>query len=256
MIERKTREEKSGLKRFFPGMREVLLLSALEGEGGRAFESRQGTSALIISRGFIYLGGQARAEFFRRVEPEFPACFLTFCGSPAWLDIARRFGADVPKTRFHLETPEHPDREALRRMAEPPAGYTVKIGDEKTWAQCMAAAWSEDLASLYSNDADFARDGLMIAAYDAGDALAAGCGAYARTDTDVEIEIGTHPLHRRRGLARCCAARFLLECEEKGLRPHWDAMTKISRDLALQVGFVRPRAYRVVCREERNGGPR
>lgn len=255
MTERRTRAEKERLKRFFPGMRDPLLLSALEGEGGRAFESREGTSALVISRGFIYLGGQAREGFFRQAEPEFPPCFLTFCGSPAWLHVARRFGADVPMTRFRLERPEAFDREALCRLAQPPAGYTLKTGDEATWAHCMREGWSEDLASLYPDAAAFARDGLMIAAY-AGDALAAGCGAYARTDRDVEIEIGTHAAHRRRGLARCCAARFLLQCEEKGLHPHWDAMTKISRDLALQVGFVGPRAYRVVCREEIHGGCR
>ena len=54
----------------------------------------------------------------------------------------------------------------------------------------------------------------------------------------------------------CCAAAFLLQCVRRGLRPHWDAMTPISRDLALKLGFVRPLPYPVVCREEKTGPAR
>ena len=56
---------------------------------------------------------------------------------------------------------------------------------------------------------------------------------------------------RRRGLARRCGAAFVLRRLEKGLVPHWDAMTKAGRGLALQLGFVNPRPCRAVCREEK-----
>lgn len=244
--------EKRGslLARFFPGAEDVPLLSALAGHGGQALESGDGQSALVISRGFVYLGGQVNERFFQAASAHFPPCFLTFCGSPGWLRAAAAWGADVPMTRFRLDAPAAFDRSRLLALAEPPAGYRLKTGDEETWRDCRKAAWSEDLVSLYEDPAEFARAGLMIAAYDEEGALAAGCGAYARTDAAAEIEIDTHPDHRRRGLARCCGAAFLLLCMEKGVTPHWDAMTEISRDLALRFGFEHPRPYSVVCREE------
>ena len=255
MNERVTREERGELKRFFPGTRDTLLLSALEGYTGKAFENSAKTAALVVSRGFVFLGGKAQERFFREAAACFPDCFLTFHGSRAWLQIARAWGAGVAMTRFAMETPEKFDEALLSRLAVPPAGYEVRVGDAEAYGQCLAAAWSEDLASCYGDAQAFAADALMIGAFRDG-ALAAGCGVYARTADSVEIEIDTRPDCRRQGLAACCAAAFLLQCVRRGLRPHWDAMTPISRDLALKLGFVRPLPYPVVCREEKTGPAR
>ena len=62
MNERVTREERGELKRFFPGTRDTLLLSALEGYTGRAFENSAKSAALVVSRGFVFLGGKAQVD--------------------------------------------------------------------------------------------------------------------------------------------------------------------------------------------------
>ena len=255
MIERISREDRESLKRFFPGTGDVLLLSALEGFTGRAFESRDGAAAIVVSRGFVFLGGQAKEAFFRRAAAYLPDCFLTFRGSPAWLRIARRCGASVAMTRYEMAAPERFDEALLRRLAHPPEGFVLKTADESVYRDCLSAPWSEDLASFYSDAASFVRDDLVFAAYRDGE-LAAGCGVYARTADAVEIEIDTRESFRRMGLATCCAAAFLLRCVQRGLTPHWDAMTPISRALAMKLGFADPRPYQVVCREEIHGSRR
>lgn len=250
MNEKIGRPEREPLRRFFLGLEaDTLLISALEGRTGWAFESRDGSAAMVYSRGFVFLGGQAREGFFRRAAERLPGEFLTFSGSPAWLRIAARWGADIPMTRYRLASPRHFDRDKLRHLAAPPAGFSLMAGDADTYRACRAEKWSEDLVKWYPDGEAMAREGLMTAACRDGVPVA-GCGVYARTDTGVEIEIDTREDMRRLGLARCCAAAFLLRCEERGLTPHWDAMTSISRDLALQLGFADPVPYRVVCREE------
>ena len=42
----------------------------------------------------------------------------------------------------------------------------------------------------------------------------------------IEIEIDTHPDHRRRGLARACGAALMLECLKRGLYS-WDAQNPV-----------------------------
>lgn len=93
MIERNGRAARAKLKRYFPGGEDPLLLSALEGFAGRCLEDSGGDSAIVESRGFVFLSGQARERFFRAAAAGFSPGFLTFCGSPAWLSATRRWGA-------------------------------------------------------------------------------------------------------------------------------------------------------------------
>ena len=53
----------------------------------------------------------------------------------------------------------------------------------------------------------------------------------------MESEIDTRPDHQRRGLARACGARLILECLDRGLYPSWDAHTAASLALAEQLGY-------------------
>ena len=82
-----------------------------------------------------------------------------------------------------------------------------------------------------------------------GERIVSGCGTYLHAPGALEIEIGTHPDFRRRGLAAACGAGFILAALEKGLSPHWDAMNEESCRLALRLGFGPARPYPVVCRE-------
>lgn len=243
-----TRAERTALSPLYPFARDALLLSGLQGHLGRAFLSDHGQSALVLVQGFIFLGGKADEKFFHQVSGILPACFLTFSGDEAWRNIAKSWGANTEMTRYSLETPNHFDDEMLRRLAVPPPGYTLMPADESLYHQCLQERWSEDLVASYQDYAAFDRHALAILALRDG-RLAAGCGVYAHTDSMWEIEIDTHPDFRRQGLAAACGAKFLLECQKRGMQPHWDAMTNISAALAQKLGFQNPRPYQVVCRE-------
>ena len=235
------------LRPFFSGMADVMIRSVLEGHGGRCLVSDGGRSCLVIARGFLFFGGQADGAFLREAEAAFPSCFLTAAGTAEWLSILAGIGF-LPTTRYEMTAPAAFDWDFLRQLAQPPAGYEIRIGQRGDYAPCLAQPWSEDLAGWYEDADAFAADGLTALIFREG-RLAAGCGIYARTADAAEIEIDTCPDERRRGLALCCGAKFLLQCREKGLLPHWDAMTKISVRLAQRLGFFAPRPYPAVYRE-------
>jgi predicted GNAT family acetyltransferase len=73
----------------------------------------------------------------------------------------------------------------------------------------------------------------------------AGCSSYTLANNKLEIEIDTHPDHRRKGLARAVAAALILYCLDAGIEPCWDAHNPESAALAEQLGFTDPTPYEV-----------
>lgn len=248
MNELRSRGERAALLPFFPDTGDALLLSALQGYLGRAFRSDRGDACLVLARDFIFLGGAADGAFFREAAGAFPARFLTFSGSEEWLSIPLQSPGAFKMTRWALAVPACFDVDRLRLLARPPAAFTLARADAALYGRCLAQGWSEDLVSAFPSAGEFAENGLAVLALFQGE-IAAGCGAYARADGQMEVEIDTRPDFRRRGLATACGARFLLECLGRGLSPHWDAMTEISRALAEKLGFRGARPYSVVCWE-------
>ena len=243
-----TRKERAALFSFFPNARSALLLSGLQGHLGRAFQSDSGRSALVVVQDFIFLAGEADAVFLREVENAFSNRFLTFSGEKAWLETAKQWGASLSMIRYAMETPAQFHKDRLRALAQPPAGYAIVPADEALYEACRLERWSADLVSAFPTAPAFSRHGLAVLALKAG-RPAAGCGAYAYADGLLEVEIDTHPAFRRQGLATACGAAFILSCLERGLAPHWDAMTAVSLALAQKLGFGATRPYAVVCRE-------
>lgn len=77
-----------------------------------------------------------------------------------------------------------------------------------------------------------------------GDILASFCTACAIGGppgaVEAEIEIGTDPRYRRRGLATIAAVAFMAECRDRGLLPAWTCTaTNVASDrLARRLGFT------------------
>ena len=245
MIELRTPQEKKALLPLFPAGENPLLLSALLGTGGRAFAS--GASAFVWARDFVFLAGPADGALFSQAAALLPPGFVTFSGPDAWLDAAMAWGAKEEMTRYDLMTPAAFDRPRLLSLARPPQGYDLLLGDGEIYARCREEAWSRDLVSAFPDADSFQRSSLLACAVEAGKPVS-GCGVYARWGAGVEIEIDTHPLRRGQGLATACGALFLLNCMDRGLRPHWDAMNETSLRIAQTLGFGPARPYRAVCR--------
>ena len=112
------------------------------------------------------------------------------------------------------------------------------------YRQAEQAEWSRDLVSQYPTWEAYAVHGAGYVVLWKG-ALVCGASSYADWPGGVEIEIDTHPAHRRRGLARACAAALMLDCLARGLYPSWDAANPVSAHLAQTLGYIAAGAYPV-----------
>jgi hypothetical protein len=72
---------------------------------------------------------------------------------------------------------------------------------------------------------------------------ACSCGLICKVGA--EICIITHPDYREKDLATLTAAKFILNCLDNGLVPHWDAATPKSVGIAKKLGYTYVGSYNV-----------
>ena len=210
-------------------------------------------TAKAVLGDFIFLAGKPSEELLLHQPPcraakkaEFQILVPQDAG---WERLIERiYGPRAEKiTRYGIK--KEPDawdgegRERLQEMAAAlPEGYELRLIDQKLYDQCRQQEWSRDLVSQFPDYESYRQWGLGAAVLQ-GTELVCGASSYSRYLEGIEIEIDTKPEHRRRGLARACAARLILECLDRRLYPSWDAHTEISAKLAEKLGYHRGKEY-------------
>lgn len=219
--------------------------SYTDGIFGEAVVGRCG-SAVIVGD-VVELSGCFDRDVFERVSKideahlfEPPECWIDGISD---MDPAR-FRA-YQREAFH---PIQPGQIGTTANLEPVnltiEGTPVEIApitdsDKKT---LLEQSWSADLvANTMSVDERFPTAFGFIARYD--DQVIGGVACFAVYVSGIEVEIDTRSGYRRRGVATELAKRMLVECRNRSLECHWDAMNAESAALARKVGFVWDRSY-------------
>ncbi|WP_418666021.1 GNAT family N-acetyltransferase [Allofournierella sp.] len=236
---------------LFAGWQETMIWSCLDGSMGRAFTpaGKPPRAALLQVADFCFLAGEPDAELagcqpgggrrFAILVPRNEGWAAAI--EAAWGQKARRRA----RYAFH-KTAEGFDPAALARFAAAlPPGYERRPLGEEEYRQALASEWGAgDLCSQFADFKDYRRRGLGVAVLRQG-RLVAGASSYTVYRGGIEIEIDTHPDHRRKGLARACGAALMLECLKCGLYPSWDAQNAASAALAERLGYRFDREYPV-----------
>ena len=145
-------------------------------------------------------------------------------------------GAAARETRYAIKKePGIFDEEKLRQAVSSAPAAIVPI-DEALYHKCLEAPWSRDLVSRYESWEIYSRLALGFVAVSEGEILS-GASCYCTYARGIEVEIDTHPDHRRKGLAFGCGAALILECLNRGLYPSWDAANLASVALAEKLGY-------------------
>ena len=198
-------------------------------------------SALVFNHsGFAFALGEPRADLFASMLPALVVQpWLTaertslWCTEPGWHSGLRPL-LHEPQWRdeFHFDWRRAPVAAAL------PPGYRLAPLDAG-----LAARWGKGLdpwvVRIWGGAARFAArafgTGVLF-----GDALVAICTVCAVAGypgaVEAEIEIGTDPAHRRKGLAVAAAVAFFEQCRERDVLPAW---TCSSTNLASQLAAAR-----------------
>ncbi|MGN1415163.1 MAG: GNAT family N-acetyltransferase [Anaerovoracaceae bacterium] len=232
---------------LFEGWKETMIWSALQNIQGRVFADtlKNPSSAAVILGDFCFLAGKPDTGLiqFAAALEDYP---LSMCimvpQDPSWAKLVEKsLGQRARKvTRYATEKDGNAfDRGKLEAMAENvPEGYVLQMLDAAIYQQALSEEWSFSLCGQFASYRDFQSLGIGVAAVDRKDGkLAASAASYSRYEKGIEIEIDTHPDHRLKGLARCCGARLILECLDRGLYPSWDAQNPESLHLAESFGY-------------------
>lgn len=230
---------------LFEGWDEALIWSCLQGCMGYALADREEdpTAAQIVVGDLCFFAGKPNAALIARAG----APILTPRAEDWHAVIESVWGARVERTlRYAIK--KEPDAFDPARLAgfagALPEGYTLQLFDRELYDAAIAEDWSRDFCSLFAGYDDFAMRGVGVGAlYEGG--LVSGASSYGVYDGGIEIQIDTHPAHRRKGLASACGARLILECLARGLYPSWDAHDLRSVALAEKLGYHLDHPYTV-----------
>ena len=242
---------------LFEGWEETMIRSVLQGEMGSAWADSavHPSSAMLFIADFCFFAGAPCRELAARWMEEKGHFTVMVPQNGQWSSVIRQVYKDAAKpiVRYALKK-EYDifDREKLMKMSRIlPAGYEIRMIDERIYHMAGKEEWSSDLCSQFPTFADYRERGIGTAVLFDG-TLAAGASSYTVYQGGIEIEIDTKEEHRRRGLARACAARLILECLDRGLYPAWDAHNKASLALALKLGYHFDKEYEAfeICKQD------
>ncbi|MDD2955928.1 MAG: GNAT family N-acetyltransferase [Oscillospiraceae bacterium] len=244
----KVEKEQMGLiAPLFENWPETMIWSCLDGSMGTAWADSlpDPRSARILTGDFCFFAGEPREDLVSQFSPR--PFLLMAAQDPGWDPLIEKIHAGhcrpITRYAFHKD-PSVFDPERLEQLqAAVPEGYTLREIDAPLYRRAMEAEWSRDLVSQFSDAEDFLRRGIGVAALKDGE-LVGGASSYTVYHGGIEIEIDTREDHRRRGLARCCAAALILACLRRGLYPSWDAANPMSAALAAQLGYRPAGEYR------------
>lgn len=241
---------------LFAGWQEGILWSCLQGVMGECYApaGEHPASALATLGDFTFLAGQPQAELAAFSPPNrSPEFHILVPQTETWCAcIEAAYGPRAHRvTRYATcKDPKVFDRCHLTRLTTRlPPGCRLQPIQGPLYHQCRQGAWSRDLVSQFPTPAAYADQALgFVVTRD--DALLAGASAYARYREGIEIEVDTHPAHRRQGLATAASAALILACLDRNLYPSWDAHNLNSLSLAQKLGYQFSHAYPAyeICR--------
>jgi len=243
------KDQMDQVRSIFDGIEDSMVTACLQGYQGTAWADRlpEPDFGFIISGEYSFFGGDPAypgtedvlKNIFDYMDgDESTAIYADF--STDWrdrlLEVFRGRAEEV--MRYGIVQKDYVFDEARLQgfIDSLPEGYEIKPFDEELYHQAMSEAWSEEFCETFSSAEEYLEKGFGFAVMYEGE-MVSGMSTMTVYDGGTEGQVATKESFRRRGLALPCAARFILECQRRGIRPCWDAANLTSRHMALKLGY-------------------
>ncbi len=234
---------------LFDGIWDSMVIAYLQGYQGKAWVNRmpEPDIGLIASGEYLFIGGDADHDEAGKLAADISgyingdaATVIYSQSSMAWRDLllsANPGNAHEIKRHWIVQRDYDFDIGRLQQFAgNIPEGYEMRAFDRELYDQSMSEAWSEEFCNAFSSPEEFLEEGFGYGLMRDG-RIVAGTASMSVYDGGVEIQVATKEEFRRKGLALPTAARFILECIDRGIRPCWDAANSISLHMAMKLGY-------------------
>lgn len=257
-----SKENRNILKPLFAWSVDTAVISCLEGRNSSvawADNAENPTAAIVQiggfrpgSSGFSFIAGDTKSPCAKELITAWHESFrgngtLLVPENEKWVALIREVLGEsyTSETRYGTSKTENNfDKDKLTRFAENvPEGYEIRFIDSELFAKAEQCSWATESVGNFKSFEEFeSNNALGVAALYKGE-IVCMASSFSSYSTGIEIEIDTKEEHRRKGLARVCAARLILKCLELGLYPSWDAATTISLSLAQSLGYIAAEPY-------------
>lgn len=237
---------------LFGNWEETLIWSCLQGIMGKIYTNdfKNPTSAMAVIGDFIFFAGKPSIELasFRPAWSSQKNVIMV-PQNEHWTSLITHFYGNRAKIISRYATKKEPhifNKGKLEKaVASLPKQYTLSMIDEELYQMCKNTTWSTDLVSQFPNYEKYHELGIGIVILK-DNCIVSGASSYSRYQAGIEIEIDTHEMHRRKGLAYICGAKLILECLKRNLYPSWDAYNKASVALAEKLGYHYSHTYTAI----------
>ncbi len=232
---------------LFDGWEETLIWSCLQGCMGTVFADATEfpNMAQIHIGDFCFIAGDAKSpkapEFVAMISEKHEESFVLIAPQDeAWGKLIEEIHGDKVEKTIRYATKKNVigfDKEKLEGYVKNlDSQYQLVEIDEDLFEFTQTESWSQDFCSQFVNYKEYEKYGMGFVILHEGKPIC-GASSYTYYNEGIEIEIGTLPKFRRRGIATICAAKLILKCMERKLYPSWDAANKESLSLAQKLGY-------------------
>jgi len=214
----------------------------VEGQMGRALvdDPRRPTAYCVAVGPFRYFAGDAATPGGQTMIRELPPWTLLMPSPPEWIAAAQAAFGDrlVGFPRYSFSAEALSEAHLTHLLDNSPHRERVVPVDAELLARPGSPVEIED----FDSPADFLARGIAYTLLEDGQPAGAAYSSLV-CSRGIEVSIFVDEPYRRRGVATALAARLLLACLRRGLRPNWDAANPESCQLALKLGYAATGTY-------------
>ncbi|MGE7867225.1 GNAT family N-acetyltransferase [Bacillus paramycoides] len=233
---------------MFENIDSTIVLSYLQGHMGNAWvDNLENPTVAQITVGiFVFYAGDPNAEEAEELLYNLPDFTLAIVDSDEWkhrIETVHKGSIEkIQRFRFS-KNPEDLDRAHIQKLLSTlPEEYEIKKIDKDIAKASSFHELSEDFISQFDSIDDFIDRGVGYAILHKGQVVSAAT-SFSIYDVGIEIEIASHPNHRRKGLATVVASVLILDCLDRGKYPSWDGANSESVKLAKKLGYTFKESY-------------
>ncbi|MGE6363780.1 GNAT family N-acetyltransferase [Bacillus paramycoides] len=233
---------------MFENIDSTIVLSYLQGHMGNAWvDNLENPTVAQITVGiFVFYAGDPNAEEAEELLYNLPDFTLAIVDSDEWkhrIETVHKGSIEkIQRFRFS-KNPEDLDRVHIQKLQSTlPKEYEIKKIDKDIAKASSFHELSEDFISQFDSIDDFIDRGVGYAILHKGQVVSAAT-SFSIYDVGIEIEIASHPNHRRKGLATIVASVLILDCLDRGKYPSWDGANSESVKLAKKLGYTFKESY-------------
>lgn len=234
---------------MFESINSTIVLSCLQGHMGKVWvdDMDNPTVGQVVVGIFVFFVGNPHAKEADELLNNLPEFTLAIVNTDEWKKRIETFYKNGRVEKFQrysfIKDSEHLDREHLKRFLDKlPQGYQLQKIDASLANEPSFQELSEDFINQYGCVDNYLEKGVGYGILYDGKVVC-GASSYSVYDDGIEIEIATHPDHRKKGLATIAASALMLDCLNSGKYPSWEAANLESVALAQKLGYVLDSPY-------------